>query len=147
MQTSHKQKPIRIILVDDHQAIRESWKFLLEKDERFTVIAQCEDGRDAIEKAQLLDPDIMLMDINMNKVNGFEATQQIIEHSPSVKIIGLSVNIHPGYSTKMLRLGAKGFVTKSSPFSELTTAILKVHEGENYVCDEIRNNTGYRQPN
>jgi len=147
MQTSHIQKPIRIILVDDHQAIRESWKFLLEKDERFTVIAQCEDGRDAIEKAQRLLPDVMLMDINMSKVNGFEATQQIIDRSPSVKIIGLSVNIHPGYATKMLGLGAKGFVTKSSPFAELTTAILKVHEGENYVCDEIRNNNSYRQAN
>ena len=146
MHTSHKH-PIRIILVDDHQAIRESWKFLLERDERFTVIAECEDGRDAIEKAHRLLPDIMLMDINMNNVNGFDATQQISKASPSVKIIGLSVNIHPGYATKMLSLGAKGFVTKSSPFAELTTAILKVHEGENYVCVEIRNNTSFRQAN
>jgi len=147
MQTSHPPNPIRIILVDDNEAIRESWKFLLEKDQRFKIIAQCEDGRDAIEKAHRLLPDIMLMDINMNKINGFEATQQISESSPSVKIIGLSVNIHPAYAAKMLRLGAKGFVTKSSPFAELTTAILKVNQGENYVCDEIRNHTNYRHAN
>jgi len=147
MQTNHMQNPIRIILVDDHQAILESWKFLLEKDERFTVIAQCENGSEAIEEAHRLLPDIMLMDINMNKVNGFEATQQIIERSPSVKIIGLSVNNHPAYAVKMLKLGARGFVTKSSPFTELTTAILRVHDGENYVCDEIRNNTSYQQAN
>lgn len=138
------KKQIRIILVDDHQAIRESWKFLLEKDERFTVIAQCKDGREAIEQAHQLQPDIMLMDINMNHVNGFEATQKIAEKTPSVKIIGLSVNNHPGYAAKMLGLGAKGFVTKSSPFTELTLAILKVHDGEHYVCDEIRNDSTYR---
>ena len=139
------QKQIRIILVDDHLAIRESWKFFLEKDERFVVIAQCSDGKEAIEQAHLLMPDIMLMDINMNYINGFEATQKITEALPRVKIIGLSVNSHPGYADKMIRLGAKGFVTKSSPFSELTTAILKVYAGEVYVCDEIRNDLSSRQ--
>jgi DNA-binding NarL/FixJ family response regulator len=139
------QEQIRIILVDDHQAIRESWKFFLEKDDRFIVIAQCGDGKEAIEQARLLLPDVMLMDINMNFVNGFEATKEITEQLPSIKIIGLSVNNHPGYANKMMGLGAKGFVTKSSPFSELTTAILKVHAGENYICDEIRNDTSYRQ--
>ena len=136
-------KQIRIILVDDHRAVRESWKFLLEKDERFSVIALCEDGLDAIEQAHRLVPDVMLMDINMNHVNGFEATQKITEKTPSVKIIGLSVNNHPGYAAKMLDLGAKGFVTKSSPFTELTLAILKVYEGEDYICDEIRSNSSY----
>lgn len=139
------QEQIRIILVDDHRAIRESWKFFLEKDDRFIVIAQCGDGKEAIEKARLLLPDIMLMDINMNFVNGFEATKKITEDVPSVKIIGLSVNNHPGYANKMMGLGAKGFVTKSSPFSELTTAILKVHAGENYICDEVKNDTSSQQ--
>jgi two-component system, NarL family, invasion response regulator UvrY len=139
------QKQIRIILVDDHQAIRQSWKFFLEKDERFIVVAQCGNGKEAIEQAHLLLPDIMLMDINMNILNGFDATEKITEKLPSVKIIGLSVNNHPGYADKMIGLGAKGFVTKSSPFSELTTAILKVHAGENYICDEIKNESAYRQ--
>jgi two-component system, NarL family, invasion response regulator UvrY len=145
MQTNHMQKQIRIILVDDHQAIRESWKLLLEKNGRFIVIGQCNDGGDAIEQAHRLLPDVMLMDINMNHVNGFEATRKIMEKNPSVKIIGISVNNHPGYAAKMIGLGAKGFVTKSSPFAELETAILKVYKGEHYICDEIRNDSYYRQ--
>jgi DNA-binding NarL/FixJ family response regulator len=138
------EKQIRIILVDDHQVVRESWKYFLEKNDPFTVIAECENGKEAIEQAQRLLPDIMLMDINMNPVNGFEATRIIKEKTPSVKIIGLSVNNHPGYANKMMELGACGFVTKSSPFSELTAAIIKVFDGEKYVCEEIRNSSFYK---
>jgi DNA-binding NarL/FixJ family response regulator len=138
-------KQIRIILVDDHQAIREAWKMLLEFDDRFTVIAQCENGAQAIQQARELLPDIMLMDINMSPINGFEATQRIIEATPSVKVIGLSANNHPGYAAKMLELGGSGFVTKTSPFTELKMAIVKVHEGEQYICDEISDNTAFRK--
>ncbi|MGK2861868.1 MAG: response regulator [Chitinophagaceae bacterium] len=145
MQRGQEQKKIRIILVDDHKAIRDSWKALLEQDNRFLVVEECEDGSDAIQAAHRLIPDIILMDINMKHVNGFEATKKISESLPSVKIIGLSVNNHPGYAAKMLSLGARGFVTKSSPFSELTNAILKVQEGKNYLCEEIKKYSGNGQ--
>jgi two-component system invasion response regulator UvrY len=78
------------------------------------------------------------MDINMVPINGFEATQKIIEKLPSARIIGLSVNTNPSYVTGMLAAGAKGFVTKTSPFAELKIAILKVFQGENYICEEIK---------
>ena len=132
-------------MVDDHETVRKLWRFFLEKDGRFSVIAECRNGREAIEQAIALVPDIILMDINMGVVNGFEATRRILEINPLNKIIGLSVNTHPGYAAKMLELGAKGFVTKNSPLSELTQAILKVYEGEEYVCDEINNDTSYRR--
>lgn len=130
--------PIRIILVDDHELIRESWKFLLDKDPRFTVIAQCKNGAEAVEQAEKLLPDIMLMDINMTPVSGFEATQKIVETTPAVKIIGVSANNTLQYANKLLSVGAKGFVTKTSAFEELKTAIQKVFEGEIYVCMEVR---------
>ena len=130
--------PIRIILVDDHELVRESWKTLLDKENSFTVIAQCKNGSEAIQLAKELLPDIMLMDINMSPVNGFEATEKISETAPSVKIIGISINNNPKYATKMMALGAKGFVTKTSAFAELKTAIQKVHAGENYICHEIK---------
>ena len=129
--------PIRIILVDDHDLVRESWKTLLDKDNNFSVIALCKNGAEAIEQAQQLQPDIILMDINMSPVNGFEATQKITETFPSVKVIGVSINNNPKYAKKMLAHGAKGFVTKTSAFAELKTAIQKVHAGENYICQEI----------
>src|SRR5690242_1440029 len=137
------QQQIRIILVDDHEAVRESWEFLLNRDVRFNVIGQCKNGEEAIEQASILTPDIMLMDINMSPVNGFEATQAINANTPSVKIICLSANTHPTYADKILSLGAKGFVTKSSPFDELTRAIVHVHGGGQYVCEEIRNDSSY----
>ena len=129
--------PIRIILVDDHDLVRESWKSLLEKETGFSVIAQCRNGSEAIQVAKELLPDIMLMDINMSPVNGFEATQKISEASPSVKIIGISINNNPKYAMKIMALGARGFVTKTSAFSELKAAIHKVHNGEKYICNEI----------
>jgi two-component system invasion response regulator UvrY len=130
--------PIKIILVDDHDLIRESLKTLLEKDGRFTIIAQCKNGNDAVEQAKNLLPDIIIMDINMTPVNGFEATEKIINDYPSIKIIGISINNNPKYASKMIALGAKGFVTKTSAFAELKSAIQKVYDGENYICQEIR---------
>jgi two-component system, NarL family, invasion response regulator UvrY len=130
--------PIKIILVDDHDAMRESMKTLLDDDERFSVIAQCKNGNDAIEKAGALLPDIMLMDINMTPVNGFEATEKITAAFTSIKIIGISISNNPQYAIKMFAQGAKGFMTKTSAFSELKTAIQKVYDGENYLCEEIK---------
>ena len=130
------------MLVDDHDLIRESWKTLLAKDSNFSVIAECKNGGEAIEQTKKLLPDIILMDINMSPVNGFEATRKITEASPSVKIIGVSINNNPKYATKMLSLGAKGFVTKTSPFTELKEAIQKVHDGEIYICMEIKKKSG-----
>jgi DNA-binding NarL/FixJ family response regulator len=131
---------IRIILVDDHDLVRESWKLLLDKDDRFCVIAQFNNGAEAIKQAGNLLPDIILMDINMSPINGFEATQKITEIIPSARIIGISVNTNQRYVTKMLTSGAKGFVTKTSPLDELKMAIVKVHNGENYICEEIKKN-------
>lgn len=131
-------KQIRIILVDDHRLILESWKLLLENDPRFVIVAECENGMEAIKEAQQLIPDVILMDINMSPVNGFEATQKIMAANPSMKIIGVSINNQPSYATKILELGAKGFVTKGSSFDELTNAIVEVYEGGKYICDEVK---------
>lgn len=131
------QKQIRVILVDDHQVVRDSWKFLLDRDARFTIIAQCKDGEEAIARAVELRPDVMLMDINMTPVNGFEATKAIVSQAPEVRVIGVSANNHPSYANKILSLGGWGFVTKSSPFDELMNSIVQVYEGQKYICREI----------
>ncbi len=132
--------PIRIILVDDHELVRESWKILLGNDPRFQVIGDFGNGHDAIEYAQKLIPDIMLVDINMSPLNGFAVTKSIMETNPSIKIIGLSVNNQPSYALKMVELGAKGYLTKTTSLEEISHGILEVHRGELYICDEVRNN-------
>lgn len=138
---------IRIILVDDHSLARESWKSLLELDPRFEVIALCDNGLEAIETAQKLLPDIMLVDINMSPVNGFAVTEKIMESNPEIKIIGLSVNNQSFYVLKMLELGAKGYLTKTSPLEEVLHGIIQVSEGHQYICKEIKQNMTKQQNN
>jgi two-component system, NarL family, invasion response regulator UvrY len=129
---------IRIVLVDDHELVRGSWKLLLKQDIRFSVVGECRNGAEAIEKAQKLMPDIILMDINMYPVNGMEATETISKVAPTVKIIGLSINNQPAYVQKMLNAGAKGYMTKNSSLHEMTHAIMEVHNGRQYICEEIK---------
>ena len=132
--------PIRIIVVDDHKLIRESWKMILCDNQIFKVIAECENGHSAIEQAEKLIPDIMLVDINMSPLNGFEVTERIMGKMPSIKIIGLSVNNQPKYATRMLELGARGYLTKTSTAEEIKHGIIQVYNGELYICEEVRKN-------
>lgn len=133
---------IRLVIVDDHQMVRETWKLLLEHDSRISVIGECASGAEAIEVAHAHKPDVMLMDINMSPVNGFEATRKIAKQYPEIKIIGVSVNDQPGYARNMFQLGAKGFVTKNSARSEMIEAILEVHKGNMFLCKEVKEKLG-----
>ena len=129
---------IRLVIVDDHSLIRETWKLVLQHDPRIKVVAECASGEEAIRFAGLVSPDVMLMDINMTPVNGLEATQAITASQPHIRIIGLSINNQPAYARNMLQLGARGYMTKNSPREEMVKAILTVMEGGVYICDEIK---------
>jgi len=129
---------IRLVIVDDHQMVRETWRMLLERDERIDVIGECGSGEEAIVTAGTLKPDVMLMDINMYPMNGLEATREISQLHPSIKIIGVSINNQPTYVRNMMQAGAVGYVTKNSPRDEMLEAITKVHNGETYICKEIK---------
>ena len=131
-------KQIRIIIADDHQMVRETWKLLLEQDERFSIVAECSNGAEAIDAASSYQPDIILMDINMYPINGFDATKKIIKEIPSARIIGMSLNNQPAYVRNMFQSGAKGYITKNSSKEEMITAILEVHDGRQYICDEVK---------
>lgn len=131
-------EPVRIILVDDHKLIRESWKMLLENNSGFKVIADCDNGYKAFELSMDLKPDILLVDINMSPINGFTLTEKITNEIPSIKVIGLSVSNQPKYASKMIALGAKGYLTKTSSLEEIQLGIRKVNSGEIYICEEIK---------
>ncbi|HEX6190833.1 MAG TPA: response regulator transcription factor [Chitinophagaceae bacterium] len=130
---------ISILLVDDHRLIRDSWSFILNSDPRFEVVAETSNGEEAIEMAISIKPDIILMDVNMTPVNGFDATRQIRKILPEAKIIGVSMHTMPAYAKRMLQLGALGYVTKNSSKEEMLTAILEVNEGRKYICEEVKN--------
>lgn len=132
-------KRVSIMIVDDHTLIRETWSFLLGKNENFEVVAECGNGERAIELARDKRPDVVLLDINMAPMSGFDVLKMIRKYSPSSKIIGVSMHSQPAYAKKMLRLGAKGYVTKNSPRNEMMLAITEVSNNHVYVCQEVKN--------
>ena len=130
---------ITILLVDDHKLIRDSWSFILNSDPRFLVIGETSSGEEAIEIAREKRPNIILMDVNMSPVNGFDATKQIHKISPESRIIAVSMHTMPAYAKRMLQLGAMGYVTKNSSKEEMIGAIIEVRNGKKYICEEVKN--------
>src|SRR6478735_1211032 len=130
---------ISIMIVDDHTLIRETWSFLLGRNENFDVISEVGDGQQAIEIARDKRPNIVLLDINMAPMNGFDVLKMIRKLSPGSKVIAVSMHSQPAYAKKMLRLGAKGYVTKNSPRQEMLDAINEVYAGNMYICQEVKN--------
>jgi DNA-binding NarL/FixJ family response regulator len=131
---------INVLIADDHKLIRETWSYILNSDSRFQVIAECGDSEQAVEVTKQKRPHIVLMDINILPISGFEATERIKKVSPNTKVIGVSMHSQPAYAKKMLQIGAKGYVTKNSSKEEMIKAILEVNDGAKYICDEIKNN-------
>ena len=109
----------------------------MNKVSKIKVIAQCANGQEAIEAARNLQPDIILMDVHMQPVNGIMATRMIRKIAPEVKIIGISIQAEASYVHEMLRSGAHGYVTKNSPSSEMIRAIDEVLAGNTYLCKEV----------
>jgi DNA-binding NarL/FixJ family response regulator len=129
---------IRILIAEDHKLIRETWTFILNNDARFAVVAACSDSAEAVSVAEMEKPDVILMDINMTPLSGFEATARFAEVSPDSKVIGLSFYSEILFVKKMFSAGAKGYVTKNSGREEMYEAIQTVHAGKLFVCEEIR---------
>src|SRR6185312_3651239 len=129
---------IRILIAEDHKLIRETWTYILNNDGRFSVVASCSDSAEAVRLAEEEKPDVILMDINMTPLNGFEATAKFAMVSPDSRVIGLSFYSEILFVKKMLAAGAKGYVTKNSGRAEMYEAIIAVHNGDLFVCEEIR---------
>ncbi|MCX6316793.1 MAG: response regulator transcription factor [Bacteroidetes bacterium] len=130
---------ITIMLVDDHKLIRDSWAFILGSDSRFKVVGESGNADDALRIVKNEKPQIILMDINMTPINGFEATKLVRKYSPLTKIIGITMHTMPTYAKRMMQLGAMGYVTKNSSKEELFKAIMEVNGGKKYICDEVKN--------
>ena len=130
---------ITVLIVDDHTLIRETWSFLLGRNENFEVIAEVGDGQRAVDIARDKRPNIVLLDINMTPLNGFDVLKLIRKQSPGSKVIAVSMHSQPAYAKKMLRMGAKGYITKNSPRQEMLDAIMEVQLGNTYICQEVKN--------
>ncbi|MCF8297335.1 MAG: response regulator transcription factor [Saprospiraceae bacterium] len=130
-------KKIKIFLVDDHTLFREGLKFLLSNFELVSEIYEAKNGKELIENLLIVEPDIILMDIEMPEMNGIEATIETLKIYPDSKIIALSMYANENFYTEMIDAGAKGFLLKNSKFEDVQKAIVDVYEGKNYFSPEI----------
>jgi DNA-binding NarL/FixJ family response regulator len=109
----------KILIVDDHQMYREGLRAMLDRQTDMEVVGEAENGLDAVSKARELQPDVILMDVNMPVLDGAEATSRILAEQPGMKILALSVQAEDGFMSSMLRAGAIGYILKGCDSKEL----------------------------
>jgi len=128
---------MKILLVDDHGIVRQGLKALLEQQKDMKVAGQANDGQTAIELVEKLRPDIVIMDVTMPNLNGIDATRQIVQQFPQVKVIGLSIHSGRRFVANMLKAGALGYIVKECLFDELIKAVRTVAEGSVYLSPDV----------
>lgn len=128
---------IRILIVDDQKLVREGIKILLEKKSEIEVVGDVADARVALEKIEILQPDVILLDIDMPEIDGLTLAQQIGERFPQIKVIMLSSHEEESYVQKATELGAKGYLLKNASSQELEWSIRLVHRGYSAIKSEL----------
>ncbi len=122
-----------MLLAEDHTIVRQGLRSLLEQSDDIKVIAEAEDGREAVNKTEQLKPDIVLMDISMPILNGIEATRQIKKKFPDIKVLILTMHTKEEYISQILHAGASGYLVKKSAHHELLSAIKAIQKDNFYL--------------
>ncbi|MCQ6277122.1 response regulator transcription factor [Bacillus sp. V3B] len=130
----------KIVIIDDHQLFREGVKRILEFEKTFQVVAEGNDGNEALELVEEHEPDVVLMDINMPTINGIEATRQLVEKYPNSKVIILSIHDDENYVTHALQTGASGYLLKEMDADALIEAVKVVAVGGSYLHPRVTHN-------
>lgn len=128
---------VKVLLVDDESLIRNILKDYLSSDESLEVVGEASNGKLAISQARTLQPDVILMDMQMPLMDGVEATQYIHHSFPDIRILGLSTFATDRYVVELLRAGASGYLVKDSRPEEVTSAIHTVHDGGSILSPEV----------
>ena len=127
----------RILIADDHLVMRAGLRMVLEKQEDFEVIAEADDGRQAVALAEELQPDVMVIDVGMPNLNGIDAARQIHAANPKIALVILSMNSDETYILRALKCGAKAYVLKDSAEADLITAIRAVRRGQAWFSPAV----------
>jgi len=132
-------KRTRILLVDDHAVVRQGFKMILDAQSDMEIVGEAANGREAVELAAQLRPDIVVMDVAMPELNGIEATRRVIAADPHIRVIALSMHKDSVYVREILRAGARGYLLKDSGADDLVKAIRAVAGGESYLSPAVSN--------
>jgi DNA-binding NarL/FixJ family response regulator len=127
----------RILIADDHLVIRAGLRLLLERHEDFNVIAEADDGRQAVDLAAELKPDVAVVDVAMPNMNGIEATRQMTASNPAIAVVMLSMYTDETYVMRALRSGAKAYLLKSAAETDLIQAVRAVREGKSFFSPVV----------
>lgn len=132
------EKKARILIADDHQIIRDGLHILIDRQKDMEVIGEAETGREAVELARTLDPDVIIMDVTMPELNGIEATRLLAAEQEDIKVIGFSMHSDQKFILGMMDAGARGYILKDSAFDELADVIRQVRKNHIYLSSGIQ---------
>ncbi len=135
---------IRILLVDDHPVVRQGLKTLLEGRSGWEVIGEASDGAEAVEKAKDLNPDVMVLDVTMPKMNGLEACRLLRRQVPQLEILFVTQHDSPQMMREALEAGARGYVVKSNAARDLLAAVEAVSQHRVFTALNVRDAAGFR---
>lgn len=128
---------INVLLVDDHELVRTGIRRILEDVKGIKVVGEAKTGEEAVQFCRKAAPDVVLMDMNMPGIGGLEATKKIIRYAPDTKVIVLTVHTEDPIPTKVMQIGAAGYLTKGACQDEMINAIKAVNSGQRYLTPEI----------
>jgi DNA-binding NarL/FixJ family response regulator len=128
---------VKILLADDHTIVRQGLKLILSAHEDLEVVGEAANGREAVELADKLRPDLVLMDVQMPELNGIEAAKKMVAAHPRVRILVLSMHKEAVYVREILKAGARGYILKDAIDTELLNAIRSVAKGDGYISRAV----------
>jgi two-component system, NarL family, response regulator NreC len=132
-----KESKIRVLIADDHAILRSGLRMLIESQADMTVIAEAENGKEAIQIAQKNNPDVVVLDVTMPERGGLHAIEQILKHSPNCRILVLTMHEEAAYMRTALTAGASGYVLKKSVDADLLSGIRAIYKGRTYVDSQL----------
>ena len=128
---------IRILLADDHVLVRQGFRMILSAQPDMEIVGEAGNGREAVEFAEKLKPDIVIMDVAMPELNGIEATRRLTASTPRTRVLALSMHKDSVYVREILRSGARGYLLKDSADADLLTAVRAVAKGDGYLSPAV----------
>jgi two-component system nitrate/nitrite response regulator NarL len=136
-QANKMKKTIKLLLADDHPVVRKGIMSCLARHEHLKIIGEASNGSEALQKVRELNPDIVLMDIDMPELNGLSVTELLRKENPKVKVLVLSMHNQPEYVMRIVQSGARGYVLKGAPTDDLVKAIEMVNGGESFFSPDV----------